>query len=190
MRALSAVERSDIALILIDAEEGITDQDTKVIGYALERGRACIVLINKWDLIKQDKKQQKWILEGVERATRFIGYAPSMTISVLTGAGLKQLFPTISDVFKQYSMTFPTNRLNKILQSAVEAHTPSLHKGKRIKLYYTTQISTQPPTFIIFVNYPDGVHFSYYRYLVNAYRDGLNLKKCPVRIFLRERKRR
>jgi GTP-binding protein len=189
IRALSAIERSDIALILIDAKEGITDQDTKVIGYALERGRACIVLINKWDLIKEDKKQKKWILEGVERATRFIGYAPSMTISVLTGAGLKQLFPTISEVFKQYSMTFPTNRLNKILQNAVESHSPALHKGKRIKLYYTTQISTRPPTFIIFVNYPDGVHFSYYRYLVNAFREGLDLKKSPVRIFLRERKR-
>lgn len=190
MRALSAIEKSDIALILIDAQEGITEQDTKVIGYALERGRACIVVINKWDLIKHDKKQQKWIIEGVERATRFVGYAPSLKISALTGAGVKKIFPAISEVYKQYSKTFSTNRLNKILQQAVEGHTPPLHKGKRLKLYYTTQISTHPPTFIIFVNYPDGVHFSYYRYLVNSYRTGLGLENAPLRIFLRERQRK
>jgi len=190
MQALAAIERCDIALLLIDAHEGITDQDTKVIGYALERGRACIVMINKWDLVQGDKKQQKWIMDGIDRATRFIGFAPSMTISALTGAGIKKLFPVLSEVYAQYSKSFSTNKLNKVLKQAVESHTPPLHKGKRIKFYYTTQVATQPPTFVIFVNYPVGVHFSYYRYLVNSYRAGLGLEKAPVRIFLRERERR
>ena len=190
VRALSAIEKSDIAFILVDALEGITEQDTKIIGYALERGRACMVLVNKWDLIAKDKKQQKWILDGVDRATRFIGYAPTLTISALTGAGVKKLFPEIAEVYRQFSMQFTTNRLNRILQDAVAAHTPPMHKGRRIKFYYTTQVSSGPPTFIVFTNDPDGVHFSYYRYLVNAFRQGLKIEKAPVRLFLRERQRR
>ena len=190
MRALKAMERCDVVLILIDAKEGITEQDTKVIGYAVERGRACLILINKWDLIKDDFKRQKWLLEEIERATRFIGYAPTMKISALTGTGTKKIFATIDEVYRQFSLEFSTGPLNRILRKAIEDHSPALFKGKRLKLYYTTQISTKPPTFIIYVNYPKGVHFSYLRYLINQYRTSLKLTQTSLRVFLRERKRR
>lgn len=190
MRALGALERCDIALLLIDAGEGITEQDTKVISYALERGRACLVLVNKWDLVKGDKKLQKWVLEEVRVATRFMEYAPVLNISALVGSGIKRIFPQLDTMYKQYNQEFSTNRINKVLKNATEAHTPPLHKGRRLKFYYTTQVSTKPPTFIIFVNYPKGVHFSYYRFLVNQFRDGLGLDNVPVKIILKERKRK
>jgi len=190
MRALSSIERCDIALILIDSEEGITEQDTKVIGYCVERGRACLVLLNKWDLIKRDKKRQKMLLEAVERATRFIGYSPTLRVSALTGYGVKGIFSILNKVYRQFSLKFSTGKVNRVLQKAVAAHTPTLHKGRRLKFYYSTQISSKPPTFIIFVNYPKGVHFSYYRYLVNFFRAELGLDLTILRIFLRERKRK
>ncbi|MBU0486042.1 MAG: ribosome biogenesis GTPase Der [Proteobacteria bacterium] len=190
MQALSAMERCHIALILIDADEGITEQDTKIIGYGLERGRACLVLLNKWDLVSKDKKRQKWITDEVEMATRFIGYAPTMQISALTGAGVGKIYKAIDTVYEQFGQEYTTNRLNRVLQKAVEGHSPTLHQGKRIKFYYVTQVSTKPPTFIIFVNYPKGVHFSYYRYLVNNFRDNLGLEKSPLRIVLKERMRK
>jgi len=190
MRALKSMERCDLALILIDAAEGITEQDTKVIGYCVERGRACLVLINKWDLIKKDKKRQKWILDEIERATRFVGYAPTLKISALTGMGVKRIFAAVDEVYDQFSLRFSTGRLNRVLARAVEGHTPSLHKGRRIKFYYTTQISSKPPTFVIYCNYPKGVHFSYFRYLVNHFRAELGLDRTTLRIFLRERVRK
>jgi GTP-binding protein len=190
MRALKAMERCDVVLVLIDAEEGITEQDTKVIGYAVERGRACLILINKWDLIKDDQKRQKWLLGEIERETRFIGYAPTMHISALTGTGTKKIFYTINEVYRQFSLQFSTGPLNRILRKAIDEHSPTLHKGRRLKFYYTTQITTKPPTFIIYVNYPKGVHFSYLRYLVNQYRSGLKLDQTSLRIFLRERERK
>jgi GTP-binding protein len=190
MRALKAMERSDVVLALVDADEGLAEQDTKIIGYAVERGRACLILINKWDLLKGDPKRQKWLLGEIERSTRFIGYAPTLPISALTGSGVKKLFLTINEVYRQFSLEFSTGPLNRILRQAVEEHSPALHKGKRLKLYYTTQISTKPPTFIIYANYPKGVHFSYMRYLINQYRTGLKLEQTALRIFLRERERR
>ncbi|MCK5232758.1 MAG: ribosome biogenesis GTPase Der, partial [Desulfobulbaceae bacterium] len=190
MRALSSIERSDVTLILIDASEGITEQDTKVIGYSLERSRACLVLVNKWDLIKNDRKRQKWIMDEVTRATRFVGFAPTLNISALTGAGINKIFPLLHKTYAQFCTKFSTNRVNRVLQKAVDAHTPPLYRGRRLKFYYTTQVSAKPPTFVMFVNYPDGVHFSYYRYLVNQFRIGLELESSPLRIVFKERKRK
>ena len=190
MRALSTLERCDIALLLIDAGEGITEQDTKVISYALERGRACLLLVNKWDLVKNEKKQQKKILEEVAIATRFMEYAPVLNISALTGAGTNRIFSVLDEVYKQYITEFPTNMINNILKKAIETHNPPLHKGKRLKFYYTTQVGIKPPTFIIFVNYPKGVHFSYHRFLINQFSSGLGLDKIPVKIILKERQRK
>ena len=190
MRALSATEKCDIVLVLIDSKEGITEQDTKVIGYAVERGRACLVLLNKWDLIKNDHKQQKWLLNEIEMATRFIGYAPTLQISAVTGLGIKKIFGVLDKVYEQFSKKITTGIVNRVLRKAIEDHSPSLHKGRRLKFYYSTQVSTKPPTFIIYVNYPKGVHFSYFRYLVNQFRTGLKLDQTSLRIFLRERERK
>lgn len=190
LQALGSLERCDIALVLIDASEGITEQDTKIIGYGLDRGRACVIIVNKWDLIGNDKRKQKFILEEVERATNFIGYAPVLTVSALTGSGVKKILPALQAVSAQFRQKFTTGQLNRVLQDAVAAHTPPAHKGRRLKLYYTTQLQSEPPTFLVFANYPDDVHFSYYRFLVNQFRKGLNLDKTPIKLILRERKRK
>lgn len=190
IKALAALERCDLALILIDAEEGITEQDTKVIGYTQDQGRACILIVNKWDLVKGDPRKQKRIMAELEMATQFVSFAPILQLSALTGKGVNKLLPTIDAVYKQFCRTFPTNRLNRLLQDAVEAHPPALHRGRRIKLLYTTQITSQPPTFAIVANYPKAIHFSYHRYLVNTFRKELGLDKAPIRIFFRERKRK
>ena len=190
IKALAALERCDLTLILIDAEEGITEQDTKVIGYTQERGRACLLVINKWDLLKGKNKEQKKMLADLEMATPFVNFAPVLTLSALTGKGVNKLLPTMDSVYEQFCKEFPTNRLNRILQEATTSHPPSLHRGRRIKLLYTTQIARRPPTFAIVCNYPKAIHFSYHRYLVNTFRKKLELDKIPIRIFFRERKRR
>jgi len=190
IKALAALERCDLVLILIDAEEGVTEQDTKVIGYTQEQGRACILIVNKWDLVKGKPKEQKKIMAELEMATQFVGFAPILPLSALTGTGVKKLLPTIASVYEQFCKKFPTNRLNRILQNAVESHSPALHRGRRIKLLYTTQITSRPPTFAIVANYPKEIHFSYHRYLVNTFRKELGLDKTPIKIVFRERKRR
>jgi len=123
-------------------------------------------------------------------ATPFVGFAPVVTLSALTGKGVNKLLPAITSVYKQFCKTFSTSKINRVLQNASTSHPPSLHRGRRIKLLYATQISSGPPTFIIFVNYPKAIHFSYHRYLVNTFRKDLGLDKTPIRIFFRERKRR
>ena len=190
LKALKALGRCDIALVLIDAEEGITEQDTKIIGYTQEQGRALIILLNKWDLIQDDPKKQQWLLEEVRLATNFVSFAPVLKVSARTGTGIKRLFPEIGRVHRQFHQRFATATLNRLLAAAVAHHEPPLYRGRRLKLYYTAQIATAPPTFAIVANAPRGIHFSYQRYLTNRFREGLGLDRVPVRLFFRERSRR
>jgi GTP-binding protein len=187
LKALKAIGRSDIALVVLDAEEGITEQDTKVIGYTQDQGRALIVLINKWDLIKDDKKRQEQLLLEVELALKFIPFAPVLKVSALTGTGIKRLFPEIGKVFRQFYQRFPTAALNRLLTEAVARHEPPYYHGRRLKFYYTAQLGTAPPLFAVVANDPKGIHFSYQRYLTNCFRDGLGLDRVPVRLLFRER---
>lgn len=187
LKALKALGRCDIALVLIDAEEGITEQDTKVIGYTQEQGRALIILINKWDLIREDRKRQEWVLEEVRLATNFIPFAPVFRVSAKTGYGVKRIFPEIGKVYRQFHERFPTSALNRLLEAAVAHHEPPMYKGRRLKLYYTAQIGTAPPSFAVIANAPKGVHFSYQRYLKNRFREGLGLDQVPVRLVFKER---
>ncbi len=187
LKALKSLSRCDIALVLIDAEEGITEQDTKIIGYTQDQGKALIVLINKWDLLADDRKRQNFLLEEVERATNFIPFAPVFKVSALTGAGIKRLFPEIGKVYRQFHARFPTSSLNRLLEAAVAHHEPPMYRGRRLKMYYTTQLGSAPPTFVIVTNAPKGIHFSYQRYLSNRFREGLELDRVPVRLFFRER---
>ncbi len=187
LKALKALGRSDIALVLIDAEEGITEQDTKIIGYTQDQGRALIILLNKWDLIAADKKRQDWLLEEVRLATNFIPFAPVLRVSARTGYGIKRIFPEIGKVYRQFHARFPTSALNRLLADAVTRHEPPMHKGRRLKLYYTAQIGTAPPTFAVIANAPKGIHFSYQRYLTNRFREGLGLLQVPVRLLFKER---
>ncbi len=187
LKSLKAIGRCDITLVLIDAQEGITEQDTKVIGYTQEQGKALIILLNKWDLLEGDRKRQNQLLEEVKMATNFIPFAPVLRVSALTGYGLKRLFPEIGKVYRQFKQRFSTSAVNRLLAAAVDKHEPPMFRGRRLKLYYATQISTAPPTFVIICNAPKGVHFSYQRYLANRFRDGLGLDKVPVRLLFKER---
>jgi len=187
LKALKALGRCDIALVLIDAEEGITEQDTKVIGYTQDQGRALIVLINKWDLIKDDKKRQEQLMQEVEIAIKFIPFAPVLKVSALTGTGIKRLFPEIGKVHRQFHQRFPTASLNRLLADAVARHEPPYYHGRRLKFYYTAQLGTAPPLFAVVASDPKGIHFSYQRYLTNCFREGLGLDKVPVRLLFRER---
>ena len=187
LKALKALGRCDIAMVLIDAEEGITEQDTKVIGYTQDQNRALIILINKWDLIKDDKKRQEQLMEAVREAVKFIPYAPVLKVSALTGSGVKRLFPEIGKVHRQFHQRFPTAALNRLLADAVAHHEPPLYHGRRLKFYFTAQLGTAPPLFAVVANAPKGIHFSYERYLTNFFREGLGLDRVPVRLLFRER---
>lgn len=187
IKALASLEKCDVALVLIDAEEGLTEQDTKVIGYTQEQGRGLILLVNKWDLIKDDKKRQKQLMEEIGRSLPFVGFAPVITVSALTGYGVKRIFPVIGSLYRQYCSTFPTSALNRLLGDAVEDHSPPIYKNKRLKFYYTSQIGTRPPMFVVMTNSSKGVHFSYQRYLVNRFREGLGLDKVPIRLIFRDK---
>jgi GTP-binding protein len=187
LKSLAAMTKCDLAVVLIDADEGITEQDTKVIGYVLDEGRGLIVLVNKWDLIQKDKKRQQAVMEEVGRALPFVGFAPVLNVSALTGYGIKRLFPVIGSVFRQYSATFPTAALNRLLREAVELHSPPIYKNKRLKFYYTAQVGTCPPKFVVMTNSYKGVHFSYERYLTNRFREGLGLDKVPIQLFFKDK---
>ncbi len=187
LKSLAAMARCDVAVVLIDADEGITEQDTKVIGYVLEEGRGLIVLVNKWDLLQNNKKQQEAVMMEVGRALPFIGYAPILNVSALTGYGIKRLFPVIGSVFRQYSASFPTSALNRLLREAVEKHSPPIYKNKRLKFYYTSQVGTCPPKFVVMTNSYKGVHFSYERYLTNQFREGLGLDKVSIKLIFKDK---
>jgi GTP-binding protein len=190
LKALKAIGRCDIALVVLDASEGITEQDTKVISYTQDQGRALIILINKWDLIADDKNRQEQLMEEVGRALKFIPFAPILKVSALTGKGIKRLFPEIGKVHRQFHQRFPTSALNRLLAEAVERHEPPYYHGRRLKFYYTAQLGTAPPFFAVVSNDPKGIHFSYQRYLTNCFRDGLGLDRVPVQLMFRQRKGR
>jgi GTP-binding protein len=187
IKALRSLDRCDVALIVIDAYDGISDQDINVAGYALERGCGCIMLLNKWDIVEKDSKTAKKFHDQLRMEARFLRFAPVMTISALTGLRVLKIFDLVDEVYSQYTMRIGTGRLNKIFERAIDRNEPSLHRGRRLKFYYVTQVSSGPPTFVCFVNYPEAVHFSYKRYLINQIRDGTGLDKTPVRIIFRKR---
>ncbi len=187
IKALKSLERCDIALIIIDTEEGISEQNIKIAGYAHQRGCCCIFLLNKWDLIEANRKIEQQFFEAVQDAAKFLKYAPIMTVSALTGLRVKKIFQEANEVYAQYTTRISSGVLNRIIERAIEYNEPSLHKGKRLKFYYTVQVSTKPPEFIFFTNYPDGVHFSYKRYLENRIRKDAGLDKTPLKISFKER---
>lgn len=187
LKALKALSRCDIAVVIIDSEEGITEQDTKVIGYTQEQGKALIILLNKWDLLAGDKKRQDWLLNEVQLATNYIPFAPVFRVSALTGYGIKRIFPVIGKVHRQYNERFPTSSLNRLLEAAISHHEPPMYRGRRLKLFYTAQLGTAPPTFAVVASAPKGIHFSYQRYLTNRFREGLGLDLVPIRLFFKER---
>jgi GTPase len=187
IKALRSLDRCDVALIVIDAHQGITEQDINIAGYAFDRGCGCIFLLNKWDLVEKDSKTGKEYYDRLRMEAKFLSFAPMITISALTGQRVFKIFDLVEDVFKQYTLRVGTGQLNRIFEQAIERNEPSLYRGRRLKFYYATQVSTGPPTFVCFVNYPDAVHFSYRRYLINQIRDKAGLDNTPIRIIFRKR---
>jgi GTP-binding protein len=187
IKALRSLDRCDVALIVMDAGEGVTDQDIAIAGYAHERGCGCILLLNKWDLVDKDNKTVKVYTERLRDQAKFLSFAPALTISALTGQRVTKIFKLVNTVYDQYQRRIGTGLLNRIFERAIEKNEPSLHRGTRIKFYYAVQISTKPPTIVCFVNYPQAVHFSYKRYLINQLREGAGLDRTPIRLVLRQR---
>ncbi len=190
LRAYMAVDRADVCVIMIDAVEGFTEQDSKVAGYAHEQGKGCIVAVNKWDAIedKTDKTMQEY-RKKLENDFSFMSYVPFIFISAKTGQRVEKLFGMIKQVAEQNAMRISTGMLNDVLAYAVARVQPPSDKGKRLKIYYMTQASTKPPTFVCFVNRADLFHFSYQRYIENQIRTTFGLEGTPVRMIVRERDR-
>jgi len=187
IKALRSLDRCDVALIVLDAAEGITDQDISIAGYAFDRGCGCIFLLNKWDLLEKDSQTTKNYLDQLRLQAKFLNFAPVLTISALTGQRVSKIFGMVDDVYKQSIQRIATAQLNRILETSLAKNPPPLHRGHPIKFYYITQVSTRPPTVVCFVNYPQAVHFSYKRYLVNQIREHTGLDKVPIRIIFRQR---
>ena len=187
MRSLLAVERADVCVIMIDATEGVTEQDTKVAGEAHNAGKACIIVVNKWDLVEKDGSTMKEYTLRVREGLAYMPYAPVLFISAQTGQRVDKLFALIHEVYEQNHMRIPTGRLNAILAEATARVQPPTDKGRRLRIFYMTQASTCPPTFVCFCNDARLFHFSYQRYLENQIREVFGLTGTPVRMVVRER---
>ena len=187
IRAKMAVERASVCVIMIDALEGFTEQDSKVAGIAHEMGKACIIAVNKWDALEKDGKTMDSYRKKLMNDFSFMSYAPIIFISAKTGQRLDRLFELIKFVDEQNSMRISTGKLNDVLAAATARVQPPTDKGKRLKIYYMTQASTRPPTFVCFVNDKELFHYSYQRYLDNQIREIFGLEGTPTRFVVRER---
>ena len=188
IRTVTAVERADVVLIVIDAEEGVTEQDAKIAGIAHERGKGIIIVVNKWDAIEKNDKTMREYENEVRRILSFMPYAEIMYVSAKTGQRLPKLFDMIDMVIENQTLRVATGVLNEIMSEAVAMQQPPSDKGKRLKLYYITQVAVKPPSFVIFVNDKELMHFSYTRYLENKIREAFGFKGTSLKFFIRERK--
>ena len=189
IQALKGMDRAHVVLLVIDAEEGITEQDLTIAGYAFDKGRAIVLVVNKWDTLTKDNHTMKKFTEEMRMQFKFIPFAPIMYISALTGQRVATIMDTVEDVADHFNRKVSTSQLNQVLQAAEQAHPPSMYHGKRIKFFYITQTAVRPPTFTIFVNREKGVHFSYRRYMANKIREPFKFTGCPLRINYRDRER-
>ncbi|MCT4592904.1 MAG: ribosome biogenesis GTPase Der [Anaeromicrobium sp.] len=187
IRALNAIERADVCLTMIDATEGITEQDKKVAGYAHEEGKGSIIVVNKWDLVEKDTYTMDQFTKMIRNELAFMSYAPIIFVSALTGQRINKLLELIKFVSNQHSMRVPTGRLNDVINEAILLNQPPSDKGKRLKIYYATQASVRPPKIVIFINDKEIAHFSYSRYLENKIREAFGFEGTPISILYRER---
>lgn len=188
LRALRAIERSDVVLVVLNAEEGIVEQDKRIAGYAHEAGRGIIIVVNKWDAIEKDEKTMNEFEKMIRNELVFLDYAPVVFVSAKTRKRLHTLIPMIKLVSENHAMRIQTNVLNDVIMDAVAMNPTPTDKGKRLKIFYMTQVSVKPPTFVLFVNDPELLHFSYERYLENRIRDAFGFAGTPIRIIPRARK--
>ncbi|MDY0398048.1 MAG: ribosome biogenesis GTPase Der [Desulfuromonas thiophila] len=189
LQALKAMDRAHVVLLLIDAAEGITEQDLTVAGYAYERGRALVLVVNKWDAVAKDHRTLNQFNQQVRDQFKFLPFAPVLFVSALTGQRVAKIMETVEQVANEFNRKVSTAELNRVLQAAEAAHQPPIFQGKRVKLFYMTQTAVRPPSFVIFVNRQEGLHFSYRRYLANKIREPFGFLGCPIRIEYRDRER-
>ncbi len=188
IRTVGAVERADVVVLVIDAGDGVTEQDAKIAGIAHERGKGVIIAVNKWDNIEKDDKTIYKYTNRVREVLSYMPYAELIFISAVTGQRLGKLFDLIDMVIENHALRVATGVLNEIMTEAVALQQPPSDKGKRLKLYYMTQVSVKPPTFVIFVNDKELMHFSYTRYMENKIREAFGFRGTPLRFIIRERK--
>lgn len=188
MRAMKSLSRADVALVLIDASEGITEQDERIAGLAHEEGKGIILVLNKWDLVPDKEQAYKRFITEVQQRLKFADYASVITLSAKTRQRITKVFEEIDKVIEEREKRVPTAELNRVFEKLAARHEPPLYRARRVKYYYITQVAIKPPTFVVFVNYPDGVHFSYIRYIENNLREAFGFRGTPVRIFAKRRR--
>lgn len=187
LRAVSAIERADVALFLIDGEKGIRAQDKHVAGLAHEAGKGVIIVYNKWDAVEKDEKTMSRITKKIREEFKYLDYAPVAFVSALTGAKVQNLIPLIDEVHEMCTLRVPTNVLNDVILDAQMMNPPKPHNGRQLKIYYASQVSVEPPSIILFVNDPELLHFSYIRYLENRLREAFGFTGTPIRLNARKR---
>lgn len=188
LRAMRAIERSDVVLVVLNAEEGIREQDKRIAGYAHDAGRAIIIVVNKWDAIEKDEKTMKAFTEDIREQFQFLDYAPIVFVSAKTKQRLANIFPLINQVSENHSLRVQSSMLNDVISDAVAMNPAPMDKGKRLKIFYTTQVAVKPPAFVVFVNEPELMHFSYERFLENRIREAFPFEGTPIRVIPRKRK--
>jgi GTP-binding protein len=188
MRALRAVDRSDVVLLVIDAVDGVTEQDKKIAGYAHEAGKGCVIIVNKWDLLEKDGKTSLRYTETIRAELAFMQYAPVLFISALTNQRVPRVTELIKFVAEQHTMRVSTSVLNQVIEDAISINPPPSQFGRRLKIYFTTQPNVKPPTFVFFVNEPEIMHFSYLRFLENRLRESFGFEGTPLKLVVRGRK--
>jgi GTP-binding protein len=186
-KSLKSLDRCDVAVLVLDGEEGVAEQDAKVIGFAHEKGRAVIVVVNKWDIAGQKHKAREEFEDQLDQKLNWLSYAPRMYLSAKTGMGAGRLLSSIQEAYASYLTRVPTGELNRAFEDAFKAHQPPVHRGNPIRIIYSTQVDVAPPTFALYTNYPEAIHFSYQRYLVNFLRNTFGFKGTPIKIFYRKR---
>ena len=187
IKALRSLDRCHIAVMLLDAEAGIAEQDARICGYALERDRGVILALNKWDLVKGDPEKKKILAGAIDRQLNFIPFAPRINLSALTGERVKKLFEKIDLLYGQFCTKIGTGEVNRAIEKMILKKPPPVVGRGRLKLFYSTQTGTRPPTFVVFVNRPDAVHFSYQRFMINQLREIFSLDHTPIRLFFRKK---
>jgi GTP-binding protein len=187
VQALKGMDRAHVVLVVIDASEGVTEQDMTVAGYAYEKGRAVILVVNKWDLIVKDHKTMGQYTADLRDSFKFLPFAPVLFVSALSGQRTNRIMGTVEKVAAEFNRRISTPELNRVLKEATISHAPPMSQGKRVKLFYITQTAVRPPTFVAFGNRTQGIHFSYHRYLVNQLREAFGFEGCPIRLFFKDR---
>jgi GTP-binding protein len=188
IRALRAIQRADVALLLLDATEGVTEQDAHIAGYVVDEARGLVLVVNKWDLVEKDAYSVQYYTDEIRRALKFVAYAPLVFVSAITGQRVGKAIDMALKVQESRSTRVPTGELNRLVMESVSRHAPPSKRGKRLKIYYATQADTAPPRFVFFVNDPQLVHFSYQRYLENQLRESFGFEGSPLRMAFRRRR--